>query len=385
MKRLCIFALLGPALVGMTANSARAADDDKKLPVYGAAMASYVAPDSVRLPTNGVGAQLLVGIPLNKSWSVELNAFETSLLKATRNTNNASESNTDGQIGFGADMRYAFLNNTRFTPFVLGGVGADWETYYFTKNEYHWGPYLDVGVGVLAKLTSHLSARLEARYYGIYNSESYTPHGLGDTRINLGLQYAFFKDPPPPAPAPVACMCPNPPPAPVPVPKQEPKCPPAPQGFKVDADGCIADQTIVLRGVNFQFNRHALTPAAEETLQKVADGLKSQPGLRAEVIGYTDSVGTPKYNIALSKSRAESVRSNLIGKGVAPAQLTAKGLGPADPVASNKTAEGRASNRRVEFKILNAPKEIKIIEKEPTDASKSEAEQGEPARLKPKQ
>jgi OOP family OmpA-OmpF porin len=351
-------------------------------------MGSYVAPDSVRLPTNGVGAHLLVGIPLDRSWSVELNAFETSLLKANKTTNNATLSSTDGQIGFGADMRYAFLNHSAFTPYVLGGVGADWETYYYTKNEYHWGPYVDVGAGVLAKLTSHLSARLEARYYGIYNGESYTPHGLGDTRINLGLQYAFFRDPPPPAPPPAVCMCPNPPPPPpppAPVAKLQPKCPPAPEGFKVDADGCIADQTIVLRGVNFQYNRHTLTPAAHETLRTIADALKAQPGLHAEVIGYTDSIGTDQYNLALSKNRAETVRGHLIEEGAKPSQLVAKGMGKANPVASNKTAAGRAANRRVEFKILNAPKEVKVIEKDPTESSKTEAEHGEPARLKPKQ
>jgi outer membrane protein OmpA-like peptidoglycan-associated protein len=71
-----------------------------------------------------------------------------------------------------------------------------------------------------------------------------------------------------------------------------------------------------------------------------------------EVDGHTDSIGTDKYNIALSQRRAESVLLYLKGHGVTNT-LTAKGYGKADPIADNRTEEGRLANRRVALKVLS--------------------------------
>ena len=71
-----------------------------------------------------------------------------------------------------------------------------------------------------------------------------------------------------------------------------------------------------------------------------------------EIGAYTDDRGSDALNQNLSQKRAESVRSYLLGKGIAADKLTAKGYGEASPIASNDTAEGRAENRRVEFVIV---------------------------------
>jgi outer membrane protein OmpA-like peptidoglycan-associated protein len=142
----------------------------------------------------------------------------------------------------------------------------------------------------------------------------------------LEAQYRFL--PPPPAP----------PPPPPPVAQAAP--PP------------VMKQKIVLRGVNFDFNKSDIRPDAAPILDQAAATLKEYGDVTVVVNGYTDSIGTDAYNERLSLRRAESVRAYLERRGVAAGRMTVKGFGKSDPVASNATAEGRAQNRRVEL-IVN--------------------------------
>jgi outer membrane protein OmpA-like peptidoglycan-associated protein len=128
-------------------------------------------------------------------------------------------------------------------------------------------------------------------------------------------------------------------------------CPNSSVGLSVDATGCIVEQTTTLKGVRFETASAKLTPGARTIVDEVARTLKSQPKVNAEVGGHTDDVGNDAYNLILSSQRAESVRQHLIGKGVAPERLTAKGYGETQPIASNDTPEGRDANRRVDFKV----------------------------------
>jgi OOP family OmpA-OmpF porin len=102
--------------------------------------------------------------------------------------------------------------------------------------------------------------------------------------------------------------------------------------------------------VTFAFDSAEITGASMATLDVAAETLRECPKVRAEVGGYTDSIGTDAYNQALSLRRAESVRSYLIKQAVSPGRLEAKGYGESNPVASNDTEDGRAQNRRVELK-----------------------------------
>ena len=91
-------------------------------------------------------------------------------------------------------------------------------------------------------------------------------------------------------------------------------------------------------------------------LQKAAEDLKQLPkGHVVEIAGYTDNTGDQALNLALSQKRAEAVRQTLIKFGADPEMLIAKGLGSADPVASNDTPEGRRRNRRIEYHIIKTP------------------------------
>jgi OOP family OmpA-OmpF porin len=103
----------------------------------------------------------------------------------------------------------------------------------------------------------------------------------------------------------------------------------------------------VLKGVNFETNSAKLMPASTSILDGVAATIERCHCSRVEIRGYTDSVGNPEYNKKLSERRAIAVKDYLESHGVAPGILTAQGFGEENPIATNKTAAGRAENRRV--------------------------------------
>ena len=113
------------------------------------------------------------------------------------------------------------------------------------------------------------------------------------------------------------------------------------------ARGLIVNVSDVL----FDFNKYTLRPAAREKLAKISGIILSHPGLRLEVDGYTDSVGSDAYNMKLSEQRANGVRGYLVGQGLPGDTVTAKGFGKENPVAENNTAAGRQKNRRVEMVV----------------------------------
>lgn len=115
---------------------------------------------------------------------------------------------------------------------------------------------------------------------------------------------------------------------------------------------------ITLSGaVLFASGKYLLLPAARTALDNVADVLKANPDRNIVVEGHTDSQGTNDSNMELSRNRAGAVREYLVSKGVAPEIITSVGIGSARSVADNKSAEGRANNRRVE--IIVSPAERK--------------------------
>jgi len=143
------------------------------------------------------------------------------------------------------------------------------------------------------------------------------------------------------------------------VPNEADRCPGTAPGTPVDALGCPVPAPaptprpaprIILRDVTFKSGSANLTADAEASLRQTAASLVVQPGVRLEVAGYTDDTGPRATNERLSLERARSVERFLVKAGVPADRLTARGYGPADPIADNGTAAGRALNRRVELK-----------------------------------
>ena len=110
-----------------------------------------------------------------------------------------------------------------------------------------------------------------------------------------------------------------------------------------------------INDVLFDFNKYTLKPGAREKLAKVAGILLAYPGLKVQLEGHTDSIGSEEYNLKLSDARAGAVRDYLVSQSVPATNLTAAGFGKDNPVASNDTAAGRQQNRRVEMVVSGDP------------------------------
>jgi outer membrane protein OmpA-like peptidoglycan-associated protein len=139
------------------------------------------------------------------------------------------------------------------------------------------------------------------------------------------------------------------------------------------ARGLIVNMSDVL----FDFNKYTLKPEAREKLAKVSGILVAYPGLKLQVEGYTDNIGSEEYNQKLSEQRADGVRDYLIQQSVADANVTAQGYGKSHPVADNSTNEGRAQNRRVELVVSGAA--IGIQQSDPGASSQVIPAQPQPA------
>jgi outer membrane protein OmpA-like peptidoglycan-associated protein len=111
-------------------------------------------------------------------------------------------------------------------------------------------------------------------------------------------------------------------------------------------------ETIKLDNIFFETDKSKLKTESLVELNKLLEMLNKYPNLKIEINGHTDNVGTDEYNLKLSKSRAKAVVDYLIEKSIAETRLTHNGYGSTKPIKTNKTEEGRAQNRRVEFKVV---------------------------------
>lgn len=112
-------------------------------------------------------------------------------------------------------------------------------------------------------------------------------------------------------------------------------------------------EAVVLRNIFFDTDRYDLKPASETELNRLVTLLEGNPSIKIEISGHTDHVGTYAYNLELSKNRARSVMQYLIDAGVDVSRLSFEGYADTRPIDTNETEEGRANNRRTEFKILD--------------------------------
>lgn len=138
------------------------------------------------------------------------------------------------------------------------------------------------------------------------------------------------------------------------VPDSTDRCPGTARGVPVDAQGCVVIEKVVLKGVNFASGSATLRPAAHDTLRSVAAAMKVNTRLRVEVGGHTDSIGAAERNQTLSERRADAVKDFLVKEGVAADRLGIKGYGSSKPADTNDTPQGRANNRRVEFRLIGS-------------------------------
>ncbi len=346
---------------------------------YVSPMASYVLVDSNRGTDDGLGATLTFGKLFQDRFGFELETHYSSY--------DAEDGGGSAKLLSGG-VRGLLFPVEKGNAFVVGGLGygrfedhpgddPDYDTILWTIG----GGYL---FGPFNFLVSDISIRTELAFRSDMHDGDRTSetnnNALNELVANVGLLIPIGAGPvPPPPPAEPEPVEVVPAVAPVDsdgdgVPDDLDKCPDTPAGTAVDADGCpvpvkaecktpepgqpitlegcAAGDKIVLRGVNFEFDRDALTVNAKTILDSVSEAMNSATNVRVEVGGHTDAKGTDEYNQALSERRAASVVAYLTWKGIAADRMQSKGYGEAEPIADNETDEGRELNRRVELKIV---------------------------------
>jgi OmpA-OmpF porin, OOP family len=365
MKRYVCCALL------LTAPLLAAADDEVGH-WYVDPQIGLIGTDSLRHTNDGFLYGVGFGYNLSEQWSAELNLNGTQRLSDSRDTGHLN------LYGGSLDVLRVFDRPAKVAPYISLGVGAVRDSASAASSASSSTDFMaQAGVGLFVKLWENSD---ESRTFSLrpdYKARWDDTSGSGshpvDFLASLGFQFSFgpgrtplaVAAAPPPPPPPVVEPLPPPPPPPPPAPVS--KCPDTPAGVAVDKDGCPIKGAITLEGVNFEFNKAVLTGDSKPILDQVASGLRKHPRVRIELQGHTDSVGSGPYNLTLSQHRAEAVRDYLIAQGVSSAELTAVGYGKTQPIADNKTAEGRALNRRVVMLVLDNPNDITVTVEGATD------------------
>jgi OOP family OmpA-OmpF porin len=292
------------------------------------------------------GGGLKFGKPVAPMWDIQVGATH---LRAS------SGPASYHQTLLGVDALW-MLSRKNFRPFLLFGIGAERDK---VDNPIRGrvsatNPYYTAGLGFQLDLTDRWAMQADIRTVrGRLDSDD----NFGFTRSNnryltLGVNYAFNKPAPPPPPQP------PPPPAPVVVvetPAPPPPPPPPPAKF----------EKITLKATElFPFNSAKLS-MPQPALDDIAAALTADPSITdVDITGYTDRLGSLKYNMKLSQRRAEAVRDYLVSKGIDGKRLKAYGKGPADPVVechNKKRAElikCLEPNRRVEVEQISIERRI---------------------------
>lgn len=388
MMMRCLSCVMTMLMAAWAAPAAAVNLGDEGVP-YIAAQYAHEINDRERLSERGKGFQITAGLPI-RAWPQT--ALELSYYSVQRKRD--IDGNRDYQTALSLDFVYDFgvfgwlssldenpVRLPHFSPFVLLGISAVQDDVAGVRETY---PGLNAGLGLLIDTGFRdWAVRTEARVLAQDNDQSVPgQERLLDYRLSLGLQIplAFFgggeRIPVPPLAAqplpavketPVAPGCTPAGQAPVPgrpacvsdadgdgVPDDQDICPETPARTAVDGRGCpVIVGTQIIKGVNFLSDSARLTAASLEALNRTAATLQGYNGRNAmiEIAGHTDATGSEAQNLRLSQQRAETVRDYLISRGVNAAQLVARGYGSSRPVADNQTEQGKALNRRVEFRI----------------------------------
>jgi OOP family OmpA-OmpF porin len=322
---------------------------------YVGVLGNYDRADTHRGPDvkYGAGASVLYGRHFANHWGWEANYTLSTLEAGPGNGGDYYIHN------LGGDLTYSFGDRQHLTPFVLIGGGGSFDDVHPRQNGGASG-YVDAGVGMTTGTFWHNRIRLRAEVRASHDFISTPDHsGFTDYRAGIGLEIPFYELKPfqaPPAEPAVQVVK-------VPtgledsdgdgVVDSKDKCPDTPPNTRVDGDGCPIPKVVRLEGVTFEFNKTRLRPDSQTILNWVVGIMKKYPDMQVELGGYTDSIGSAAYNLKLSQKRAEAVKAYLVEKSIDAGRIQAKGYGKENPVASNKTDEGREFNRRVELHILN--------------------------------
>jgi outer membrane protein OmpA-like peptidoglycan-associated protein len=292
------------------------------------------------------GWKIYAGYDWNEKWGIE--AYFADLGESGLSPNGTVE-----YKDFGVSGLYYFHNNrgdsgrnqrTNLSIFGKAGLGFmknDSDVPYDRLNDAH----IMLGAGLEYGFANGIAVRAEAEFYD-EDSQFYSISVLK----RFGKKSKKAVPIAPVASAPMAAVVKD---------KdgdgivdRDDRCPTTKAGTKVDSQGCPIADVIVLKGVLFETSSARLKDISMSILNQAAETLKRYPEMKVEVAGHTDSIGAADLNLKLSNARANAVRQYLVSKGVSADRMTARGYGETQPIEDNATHESRATNRRVELRIL---------------------------------
>jgi OOP family OmpA-OmpF porin len=317
----------------------------RSLTANGAALTNFTADEK------DVGYKLYVGKQLNQYFALEAGLFDLGKFGFKSSTTQAGTLN--GEAGFrGAnlDLVAQVPLSQRFSVFGRAGMNYAKATTRFNGNRLfavtNPSPSerklnAKAGFGLEYKFSEALAVRAEVERYRVNDAVG----NRGDVDLfSVGLVYKIGR----PAAKPVAAPVEPPPPAVVPTVAPAAAQPPAEPAKPV----ATAEKTTFSAEAAFAFDSARLRPAGKASLD---DLLGKVQGMDTDVmitVGHTDSIGSAAYNEKLSLRRAASVKAYLVSKGIDPARIYTEGKGETQPIADNKTAQGRAKNRRVTVEVV---------------------------------
>jgi OOP family OmpA-OmpF porin len=339
--------------VGANVGQSRAKIDDAR--ITSGLLGSGFATTSINDDDRSTGYKVFGGYQINKNFALEGGYFD--LGKFGFNANTAPAGTLNGNIkltGVNLDAVGILPITERFS--VLGRAGVNYararDSFSGTgavtvvdPNPSTRGANYKLGLGVQYAFTEALAMRAEVERYRINDAVG----RKGDVDlISVGLVYHFGGKTPstaPRAPVPeIIAAAPEPvvvppPPAPAPVP--------------------VSEKVTFAAEALFDFDKSSVKPEGKAALDDLLNKLQ---GMNTEVmitVGHTDSIGNDAYNQKLSVRRAEAVKAYLVSKGIDAARVYTEGKGKTQPIADNKTAEGRAKNRRVTVEVVGTRTEMK--------------------------
>jgi OOP family OmpA-OmpF porin len=232
------------------------------------------------------------------------------------------------------DALYHFNPEGKFVPYVVAGVGAINIDPYHGDND--TDTFVDYGAGI--KYFFHPNVAFRADMRGVYAFGD--PEHNATATVGLTFQLGGKKEEAPPCvDDDMDGVC-----------DDVDKCPGTPSGLTVDDTGCaqIKEQVSIRLLVEFDFDKAKVKEMYHDDLKEIAEFMKTYPRTKAVLEGHTDAIGTEAYNQKLSERRAKSVRQYLVDNfGISPDRIESVGYGESQPIADNKTDEGRQRNRRV--------------------------------------
>lgn len=259
---------------------------------------------------------------------------------------------------------YEFEGFDSFTPLVKAGIGYDNMDDPYAQVQR--GLYLDAGAGVKIPFSGDIALKLEAVYLAKANNDDTYD---GNLALLAGITIPFWEKSKPapveektvaPVPVPVvAAVVAAPVVAAVVIEKDDDndgvvnskdKCPnTAANVKKVDENGCAS---LVHLNIGFGFDSYEVTSDNYNHAEDFALFMKDHDNYKAKIVGHTDSTGPKKYNQGLSERRANAAKKLIVSKGISSDKITTEGRGETQPIATNKTKDGRAENRRIAVEIL---------------------------------